>query len=63
MRSLIKNLRRARRLSLVSRAQVVLLKIHMMSCKILIKILKCNLMLFGQAPPSLQTTMKLSQVK
>jgi hypothetical protein len=63
MRSLIKNLRKARRLSLVSRAQVVLLKIHMMSCKILIKILKCNLMLFGQAPPSLQTTMKLSQVK
>jgi hypothetical protein len=28
-----------------------------------IKILKCNLMLFGQAPPSLQTTIKLPQVK
>jgi hypothetical protein len=34
-----------------------------MSCKRLIKILKCNLMLFGQAPPTLQTTMKLSQIK
>jgi hypothetical protein len=33
----------------------------MMSCKRLIKILKCNLMLFGQAHPSLQTTMKLPQ--
>jgi hypothetical protein len=28
----------------------------------LIKILRCNLMLFGQAHPSLQTTMKLPQV-
>jgi hypothetical protein len=63
MRSLTKNLRKARRLTLVSRAQVVLFKIHMISCKRLIKILKCNLMLFGQAPPSLQTIMKLSQVK
>jgi hypothetical protein len=44
---------------LVSRAQVVLFKIHMMSCKRLIKILKCNLILFGQAPLSLQTTIKL----
>jgi hypothetical protein len=34
-----------------------------MSCKRLIKILKCNLMLLGQAPPSLQATMKLPQVK
>jgi hypothetical protein len=41
---------------------VVLFKIHMMSCKRLIKILKCNLILFGQAPPSLQTTMKFPQV-
>jgi hypothetical protein len=41
---------------------MVLFKIHMMSYKRLIKILKCNLMLFGQAPPSLQTTMKFSQV-
>jgi hypothetical protein len=29
----------------------------------LIKILKCNLMLFCQAPPSIQTTIKLPQVK
>jgi hypothetical protein len=34
-------------------AQVVLFKIHMMSYKRLIKILKCNLMLFDQAPPNL----------
>jgi hypothetical protein len=53
MRSLTKNLRKAMRLSLVSRAQVVLFKIHMMSCKRLIKILKCNLVLFCQVPPSL----------
>jgi hypothetical protein len=63
MRSLTKNSRKARRQSLVSRAQVVLFKIHMISCKRLIKILKCNLMLFGQAPLSLQTTMKHPQVK
>jgi hypothetical protein len=61
--SLTKNLQKARRLTLVSRAQVVLFKIHMMSCKRLIRILKCNLMLSGQAPPSLRTTMKLPQVK
>jgi hypothetical protein len=42
---------------------VVLFKIHMMSCKRLTKILKCNLMLFGQVPPSLQIIMKLPQVK
>jgi hypothetical protein len=64
MRSLIKNLCKARRLSLASRAQVVLFKIiHMMSCKRFIEILKCNLMLFGQAPLNLQIAMKLSQVK
>jgi sulfite reductase alpha subunit-like flavoprotein len=63
MRSLTKNLRKVRRLSLVSRAQVVLFKIHMTSYKRLIKILKYNLMLFGQAPPGFQTTMKLPQVK
>jgi hypothetical protein len=63
MRSLANNLHKVRRLSLVSRAQVVLFKIHMMSCKRIIKILKYNLMLFDQAPPSLQTTMKLPQVK
>jgi hypothetical protein len=37
------------RLSLVSRVQVVLFKTHTMSFKRLIKILKCNLMLFGKA--------------
>jgi hypothetical protein len=46
----MKNLPKARRLSLVSRAQVVLFKTHMRFCKRLIKISKCNLMLFGQAP-------------
>jgi hypothetical protein len=60
---LTKNLRKAKRLSLVSRAQVVFFKIHMMYYKRLTKILKYNLMLFNQVPPSLQTTMKLSQVK
>jgi hypothetical protein len=50
-------------LSLVSRAQVELFKIHMKFYKRFIKILKHNLMLFGQAPPSLETTMKLPQVK
>jgi hypothetical protein len=56
-------LHKARRLSLVSRAQVMLFKTHIMPCKRLIKILKCNLMLFDQAFPSLQTTMKHPQVK
>jgi hypothetical protein len=45
----MKNLPKARRLSLVSRAQVVLFETRMMSYKRLIKILKCNLMFFGQA--------------
>jgi hypothetical protein len=63
MRRLTKNLRKAMRLSLVSRAQVVLFEIHMMFCKRLINIFKCNLMLFDQAHPSLQVRMKLSQVK
>jgi hypothetical protein len=63
MRSLTKNLCKVRRLSQVLGAQMTLFKIHMMSCKRLIKILKCNLMFFGQAPSSLQTTMKLPQVK
>jgi hypothetical protein len=49
MRSLNKNLSKARRLPLVSRAQLVLFKRLMTSCKRLIRILKCNLMLFGQA--------------
>jgi hypothetical protein len=63
MRSLTKNLRKERILSLFSIAQVVLFKIHMISYKRFIKILKCNLILFGQAPPSLPTTMRLTQVK
>jgi hypothetical protein len=63
MSGLIKNLHKARKLSLVSRAQVVFFKIHIMSCKSLIKVLKCNLMLFSQAPLSLQTTIKIPQVK
>jgi hypothetical protein len=50
LRILIKNLLKAGRLLVVSRAQLVLFKVNMMSCKRLIKILKCNLMLFGQAP-------------
>jgi hypothetical protein len=54
MKNLLKNLPKARRLFLVSRAQVVLFKIRIMSCKRLIKILKCSLMLFGKALQSLQ---------
>jgi hypothetical protein len=57
-RSLIKNLLKARRLLIVSRAQLVLFKVNMISCQRHIKIIKCNLMLFGQAPPRLQSTMK-----
>jgi hypothetical protein len=53
------NLLKVRRLSLVSRAQVVIFKTHMTSCKILIKILKCNLILFEQALQSLQAHLKL----
>jgi hypothetical protein len=49
----VRNLPKARRLSQVSRAQLVLFKTLMMSYKRLIKILKCNLMLFGQAHPKL----------
>jgi hypothetical protein len=49
--------------SLKSSSGVVFFKIYMMPCKRLTKILKCNLMLFGQVPPSLQTIMKLPQVK
>jgi hypothetical protein len=59
MKRLPKNLLKERRLSLVSRAQVVLFKTRMTSCKRLIKILKCNLMLFGQAHQNLQVHPKL----
>jgi hypothetical protein len=48
MRILPKNLPMARRLSLISRAQMVIFKTYMMSYKRLIKILKCNFMLFGK---------------
>jgi hypothetical protein len=37
----------------------MLFKTHIMSCKRLIKILKCNLMLFGQALLNLQAHSKL----
>jgi hypothetical protein len=59
MKSLPKNLSKARRLSLVSRAQVVFFKTRIMSCKRLIKILKCNLMLFEEAPRNLLAYPKL----
>jgi hypothetical protein len=52
-KSLTMNLPKTRRISLVSKAQVVLFKTLMMSYKRLIKILKLNLMLFGQAHPKL----------
>jgi hypothetical protein len=55
----MKNLLKARRLSLVSRAQLVLFNTRMMSYKRLIKILKCNLMLFEQSLQSLQAHPKL----
>jgi hypothetical protein len=59
MKNQPKNLPMARRLSLVSRAQVVPSKTRMISCKRVIKILKCNLMLFSQALQSLQIHLKL----
>jgi hypothetical protein len=55
MRILLK----VRRLSLVSRVQVMLFKTHIISCKRLIKILKCNLMHFGQALQTLLAYPKL----
>jgi hypothetical protein len=55
----IRSLPKVRRLSLVSNAQLVLFKTRMMSYKRLIKILKCNLILFGQALPNLQAHPKL----
>jgi hypothetical protein len=58
LRSLIKNLFKASRLLVVLRAQLVLFKVNMMSCRRLIKILKCNLMLFGQAPLKNQVSPK-----
>jgi hypothetical protein len=59
---LTQELAKARRLSLVLRAQLVLFKTCTMSCKRLIKILKCNLMmLFRQALQNLQAHPKLSK--
>jgi hypothetical protein len=55
----MKILPKASRLSLVSRAQLVLFKTRMMSCKRLIKIFKYNLMFFGQAHQSLLVHPKL----
>jgi hypothetical protein len=57
----MRNLPKAMRLSLVSMAQLVRFKTHMMSCKRLIKNLKCNLMFFGQALQNLQAQSKLSK--
>jgi hypothetical protein len=59
LRGLIKNLLKGRRLLVVSRSQFVLFKVNMMSCKRHIKILKCNLMLFGQAPLINEVILKL----
>jgi hypothetical protein len=59
MKRFPKNLPKVRKQSLVSRAQVVLFKTRMTSCKRLIKILKCNLMLFRQAHQNLQAHPKL----
>jgi hypothetical protein len=69
LRSLIKNLLNVRRLLVVLRAQLVLFKVNMMSCKRHIKISKCNLMLFGQAPlihqviPKLPKPVQIKDVK
>jgi hypothetical protein len=59
LRGLIKNLLKARRLLVVSRSQFVLFTVNMMSCKRHIKILKYNLMLFGQAPLINEVILKL----
>jgi hypothetical protein len=56
---LIKNLIKEMRLLVVSRAQLVLFKVNMMYCKRHIKILKCNLILFGQIPLINQVIPKL----
>jgi hypothetical protein len=58
----MRNLTKVRRPSLVSRAQLVLFKTRMMSYKILIKILKCNLILFRKALQNLQAHPKLAMV-
>jgi hypothetical protein len=60
MKILPKNLPKVMRLSLVSRDQVVLFKTRMISYNRLIKILKCNLMLLGQALQNLLPHPKLT---
>jgi hypothetical protein len=55
----MKSLSKPKRLSLVLRAQVVLFKTCMTSCERLIKILKCDLMFFGQAHQNLLAHSKL----
>jgi hypothetical protein len=60
--NLIKNLLKARRLHIVLRAQLVLFKVNMMSWKRHIKILKCNLMLFDQAPLKHQVIPKVPKL-
>jgi hypothetical protein len=55
----MKNLPKVRRLSLVSRAHLMLFKTRMMYCKRLINMLKYNLMFFGQVLQSLQAHLKL----
>jgi hypothetical protein len=62
LRNLTKNLLKARRLLLVSIAQLVLFEINMMSFKRHTKILKCNLMVFGQAPQKHQVILKLQKL-
>jgi hypothetical protein len=57
----MKNFPKEKILSRVSRAQVVLFKTRMTSCKTLIKILKCSLMLFGQALQIIQAHLKLQK--
>jgi hypothetical protein len=59
LRSLIKKFLKARRLHIVSRAQLVLFKVNMMYCKRHMNILKYNLMLFSQAPLKHQVILKL----
>jgi hypothetical protein len=61
MKSLFKNLAKAMRLSLALRDSVVLFKTRMIPYKRLIKILKCNLILFKQTLKNLLAHAKLSK--
>jgi hypothetical protein len=68
-RSLIKNLLKVRKLLIVLKAQSMLFKVNMMYYKRHINILKCNLMLFDQAPlinqaiPKLPKPLQVKDVK